>query len=84
MKHQKQSLSFITIGLASICTMLAGGVVASLPTPMAWFTMAEVEGAGTVIDASGNGRNLTLGANVQIVDTERHGKALKFSGTTAD
>jgi len=64
--------------------MLAGGVVASLPTPMAWFTMAEVEGAGTVIDASGNGRNLTLGANVQIVDTERYGKALKFSGTTAD
>jgi len=63
---------------------MAGVVAAALPEPMAWFAMNEIGEAGTVIDTSGNGRDLTLGANVRIVDAGRYGKALKFSGTPAD
>ena len=84
MKRQTQPSSFIIIGLASACMVMAGGAAASLPEPMAWFAMNEVSEAGAVIDTSGNGHDLTLGANVQIVDAGRYGRALKFSGTPAD
>ena len=84
MKRQTHSSSIGEICLASVFMMMAGVAAASLPELMAWFAMNDVGEAGTVIDASGNGRDLTLGANVQIVDAGRYGRALKFSGTPAD
>ena len=66
-----------------VCGAAFPSFAVDLPAPMVWYTMADVSGT-TVADASGNGHNLTLGAGVEVVDVEIGGKALKFSGTTAD
>lgn len=54
-----------------------------LPAPLAWF---DLEGAssGVVRDASGNGRDLTLGPTVAVVDDETVGTALETAGATTD
>ena len=51
-----------------------------LPNPIAWFK-AENASGNTVTDASGNGRNLTLGSGVSTVENLGV-KALAFNGTT--
>ena len=66
-----------------VCGAVFSSFAVDLPAPMVWYTMTNVSGT-TVADASGNGHNLTLGTGVEVVDVEIGGKALKFSGTTAD
>ena len=66
-----------------VCGAALSSFAVDLPAPMVWYTMTDMSGT-TVADASGNGHNLTLGAGVEVVDVEIGGKALKFSGTTAD
>ena len=70
----------ITLAIASLT---AGLSFADLPEPIAWFDMAEMNGA-KVKDASGHGRDLTLGSSVAVVDDDFVGKALKVTGQTTD
>ena len=53
-----------------------------LPDPVIWWDMEAVSN-GKVADKSGNGHDLTLGAGVEVVDSDIGGKALRFDGTTA-
>ena len=73
----------ICLATMVVCGAAFSSFAVDLPSPMVWYTMTDVSGT-TVADASGNGHNLTLGAGVEVVDVEIGGKALKFSGTTAD
>lgn len=67
----------------SLGTLLpAARSMAQSPRLIGWWRMDEADGATTLADASGNGRNATLGAGVTIVDG-RFGKAARFDGTTA-
>lgn len=74
----------------AVCTCVAAaalGVSSSfaveLPNSMVWFDVNAVAG-GVVPDASGNGRDLTLGSSVGIVDTGFLGKALLVTGQRTD
>lgn len=58
----------------------AAALYAELPNPVAWWKMDAVEN-GKVPDASGNGRDLTLGAGTSLVDGGLTGKALSFDGS---
>ena len=68
------------------CLLLAGIACADDPAPIVWFTMDEVAEAGGVrkiADASGNGRDLTLGGGCWLTNGTGRASTLFFNGTTA-
>jgi hypothetical protein len=61
--------------------LVSGEAVAVLPDPVIWWTMDELTEDGKIGDASGNGRHLTLGPGMSLVDSRLSGKALASDGT---
>ncbi len=71
----KQLLLSVAVGA------LVSVEAAALPEPLIWWTMdAAVE--GKIVDASGNGHDLTLGPGMSLVESRVAGKALATDGTT--
>ncbi len=68
--------------LSIACGTLMLGEAVALPDPLIWWTMDEVTQDGKIIDASGNGHDLTLGPGMSLADSRLSGKALASDGTT--
>lgn len=65
--------------LSIVCgAFMLGEAVAALPEPLIWWTMDEVTQDGKIIDASGNGHDLTLGPGMSLVESRLSGKALAY------
>lgn len=67
--------------LSVACGALMSVEAVTLPDPLIWWTMDETA-AGKIVDASGNGHDLTLGPGVSLVESRVSGKALASDGTT--
>ncbi|HRR35047.1 MAG TPA: hypothetical protein P5026_13170 [Kiritimatiellia bacterium] len=67
--------------LSVACGALMSSVEAvTLPDPLIWWTMDEVAD-GKILDASGNGYDLTLGPGMSLVDSRVSGQALASDRT---
>jgi len=67
--------------LSVACGALMSVEAVTLPDPVIWWTMDEAA-AGKIVDASGNGNDLTLGPGLSLVESRVSGKALASDGTT--
>ena len=57
----------------------AAALYAELPDPILWWKMDEIKN-GKVLDVSGNGRDLTLGAGCSLTNDSVSGSAVYFNG----
>ena len=69
-------------GFTALAVTIASLTVCAVE-PIAYWNMESVNSDGTVSDASGNGRSLTLQGDASVMDGELDGKALFFDPTAA-
>ena len=75
---KKDKLTGLMVAFVTCCAV---GAHAELPVPIAWWNMDSVKD-GKIVDATGNGRDLTLGAGCSLTNDCMSGDAaLFFNGT---